>query len=42
VDFFERYFGWPPDGGDGSMEIVFLLMAAALMVAVVLHVRYRR
>jgi hypothetical protein len=42
VTFFENYFGWLPDGGDGSMELMFLLMVVALIVAAALHLRYRR
>jgi len=32
--FFERHFGFSPDGGDGSMEIL-LLVALAMVVAAV-------
>jgi len=26
VDFIERYFGFSPDGGDGSLEIAIILL----------------
>jgi heme/copper-type cytochrome/quinol oxidase subunit 4 len=33
MDFIERYLGFAPDGGDGSMEI---LVAVAIVTIVVL------
>jgi hypothetical protein len=29
MDFFERLFGATPDGGDGSLEVAFLLVLLA-------------
>jgi len=42
MDFFERYLGISPDSGDGSMEVIFLLVVAATTVAITMHVRYRK
>lgn len=39
MDFIERIFGVSPDGGDGSLEIVWL---AAIVVAIVAIVFRRR
>ncbi len=39
MDFIERLFGLTPDGGDGSLEAVWL---AAIAVSVVLVVFRRR
>jgi hypothetical protein len=39
MDFIERIFGLSPDGGDGSLEVLYLLTAA---VAVVIAVFRRR
>ncbi len=39
MDFIERLFGQAPDGGDGSLEAVWL---AAIAVSVVLVVFRRR
>jgi hypothetical protein len=41
MNFFEIYFGISPDGGDGSMEALFLLMLASMIVAILLHLRFR-
>jgi hypothetical protein len=40
VDFFERYLGISPDGGDGSAEVLFLfaLFAIIALIAWRLHV----
>ena len=39
MDFIERLFGVAPDGGDGSLEVVWLI---ALVVAVAAFVFRRR
>jgi hypothetical protein len=31
VDFIERYLGFSPDGGDGSVEIAMLVLIVALI-----------
>jgi hypothetical protein len=33
MDFIERHLGFSPDGGDGSLEVVLLVVAAMLIVA---------
>jgi hypothetical protein len=38
MDFIERWFGVSPDGGDGSLEVVFVLA----VVSVVLIFFFRR
>ena len=34
MDFIERYFGIAPDGGDGSMEIMALVLLVLLGVLI--------
>ena len=41
MDFIERIFGAAPDGGDGSLELVWLLAAAVAVVAIVFRRRVR-
>jgi hypothetical protein len=38
MDFVERLFGWAPDGGDGTFE---LMIVVGVAVAVVLGVLFR-
>ncbi|MBS0562287.1 MAG: hypothetical protein JSR21_19745 [Proteobacteria bacterium] len=38
MDFLERLFGWAPDGGDGTLELMLLVTAA---MALVLGVAFR-
>ena len=46
VDFIERWFGVSPDGGDGTLELLYLgvgaLIAFALLRWIVHRGRYRR
>ena len=35
MDFIERWFGVSPDGGDGSLEVLYLLVIAAIAAAIV-------
>lgn len=42
MDFIERLFGFSPDGGDGSTEMLWLVALAAGVAAVVYFVRQRR
>ena len=37
MDFIERYFGVSPDGGDGSLEILFAVLLLMIFVAVWMH-----
>jgi len=37
VDFIEKWFGISPDGGDGSLEIMFLILLVMIGVAIWLH-----
>lgn len=39
MDFIERLFGISPDGGDGSLEELYLAAAAAVVVAAVFRRR---
>ena len=32
MHFIERYLGFSPDGGDGSMEVLFLVALVAIVV----------
>jgi hypothetical protein len=34
MDFFERIFGLAPDGGNGSLEMIYLLIASLILVGV--------
>jgi hypothetical protein len=34
VDFFERYLGISPDGGDGSAELLFLVVLFAIIALI--------
>jgi hypothetical protein len=34
VDFFERYLGISPDGGDGSAEVLFLVALFAIIALI--------
>lgn len=46
MDFIERWFGVSPDGGDGTLELLYIgvgaLIALALLRWIVYRVRYRR
>ena len=35
MDFIERWLGVSPDGGDGSLEVLYLLVVAAIAAAIV-------
>ena len=37
VDFIERYFGISPDGGDGLLEILLIVLLVMIVVAIWLH-----
>ena len=39
MDFFERWFGVSPDGGDGSLEVLWIVVIAVAVVAVVFRRR---
>jgi len=34
MDFIERWFGVSPDGGDGSLEVLWIVAMAIVVVAV--------
>jgi hypothetical protein len=40
MDFIERLFGVSPDGGDGSMELIYLA-AIVIIVAAFAYARHR-
>ena len=46
MDFIERWFGVSPDGGDGTLELLYIgvgaLIAFALLRWIVHRVGYRR
>jgi hypothetical protein len=42
MDFIERWLGFSPDGGDGSTELLYLLVAAAISVLILWRWRARR
>jgi hypothetical protein len=37
MDFIERLFGVSPDGGDGSLEAVYLVVLLVIVSAIVWH-----
>ena len=39
MDFFERWFGISPDGGDGSLEALWIAVIVAAVVAFVFRRR---
>jgi hypothetical protein len=41
VDFIERLFGFAPDNGDGSIEILWLVVLA-LLVATITYFRVQK
>lgn len=41
MDWFERWFGISPDGGDGSTELLYVAAAVAI-VGLVILMRWRR
>jgi uncharacterized membrane protein len=42
VDFIEKYFGISPDGGDGALEVMFLVLLVLVVVAIGMHLPYWR
>ena len=42
MDFIERWFGISPDGGDGSLEALYIVAAVAVITAVLFRTRLRR
>jgi hypothetical protein len=42
MDFIERWFGVSPDGGDGSLEALYILVVAAIAAAIVCREPLRR
>jgi hypothetical protein len=41
MDFFERWFHISPDGGNGSLEAVYLLILSGVVVGIVFNRRIR-
>jgi hypothetical protein len=39
LDFIERHLGFSPDGGDGSMEILILIVLAMIVAAIGVSLR---
>jgi len=37
MNFIENYFGISPDGGDGSLEIMLLVLLFLIILAIALH-----
>jgi hypothetical protein len=42
MDFFERWFGVSPDGGNGSLELLYIVVIVAVAVAIVYRKPLRR
>ena len=41
MDFIERWFGFSPDGGDGSLEFLWIVAIVAVLAAFVFRGRIR-
>jgi hypothetical protein len=39
MDFIERWLGVSPDGGDGSLEVLYFIALAVVIVAIVFRSR---
>lgn len=42
MDFIERWLGLSPDGGDGSLEVLYLVAFAAVIAAILFRRPLRR
>ena len=42
MDFIERWFGYSPDGGDGSLEVLWLVALIAIVAAIFFRRPLRR
>jgi hypothetical protein len=42
LDFIERYFGYAPDNGDGSVEVAIIVLSFMAIAALALRVGHRR
>jgi hypothetical protein len=42
MDFIERWFGFSPDGGDGSLEVLYLVAFVAVIAAIMFRRQMRR
>ena len=41
MDFIERWFGISPDGGDGSLEALYIIALVAVVAAITFRARIR-
>lgn len=42
MDFIEKWLGISPDGGDGSLEALYLLAVVVVLAAIAFRTRIRR
>jgi hypothetical protein len=42
MDFIEQWFGVSPDGRDGSLEVLYIVAAVAVVAVIVFRARIRR
>jgi nitrate/nitrite transporter NarK len=42
MDFFEQWFGWSPDGGDGTTEMFYILFAVVVVAGLAMRAYHRR
>jgi hypothetical protein len=42
MDFIERWFGISPDGGDGSLELLYIAVTIVIALAVTFRTRLRK
>jgi type III secretory pathway component EscU len=41
MNFIERWFGVSPDGGDGTLELLYVVLAVLLLVSIAWYRVYR-
>jgi len=41
MDWIERAFGWAPDGGDGTLELLIFSLVAMAIAGVAIYLRGR-
>jgi hypothetical protein len=42
MDFIERWFGFSPDGGDGSTELIYIVAAGVAIVLIFAFMQLKR
>ncbi|MBB5471117.1 LPXTG-motif cell wall-anchored protein [Paraburkholderia sp. CI2] len=42
MNFIERWFGVSPDGGDGTLELIYLILGVLLLAVLFSYIAFRR